>query len=82
MGMMDAYEYDYDKVDDIIEELHDRVRAPSRVNLTSLLNRGKVRVRIMRYRVAGIRVFLLVVKCSYHSATFEKIMYWNCWSRE
>ena len=46
MGMMDAYEYDYDKVDDIVEELHGRVGAPSRVNLTSLLSRGKVHVGI------------------------------------
>ena len=65
VGMMDAYEYDYDKVGDIIEELHDKVGSPSRVNLTSLLNKGKVRVGINVYLrsacacVAGIVYFIV-----------------------
>ena len=42
MGMMDAYEFDYDKMDDFIEELHDRVGSPPDVNLTALTDRGKV----------------------------------------
>ena len=42
LGMMDAYEYDYDKVDDVIEDLHDRVGSPAQVNLTALTERGKV----------------------------------------
>ena len=40
--MMDAYEYDYDKVDDVIEDLHDRVGSPAQANLTALTERGKV----------------------------------------
>lgn len=44
MGMMDAYDYDYDKVGDIVEELHERVGTPPRVNLTALADRGKVRL--------------------------------------
>ena len=43
MGMMDAYEYDYDKVDDIIEQLHEKVGRPKQVNLTALNERGQVR---------------------------------------
>ena len=42
MGMMDAYEFDYDKMDDFIEELRERVGRPPLVNLTALTNRGKV----------------------------------------
>ena len=42
MGMMDAYEFDYDKMDGFIEELHDKVGRPPLVNLTALTDRGKV----------------------------------------
>lgn len=42
MGMMDAYEFDYDRMDDFIEQLQDRVGKPPLVNLTDLANRGKV----------------------------------------
>ena len=42
MGMMDAYEFDYDRMDGFVEELRDRVGKPPQVNLTDLANRGKV----------------------------------------
>ncbi len=42
MGMMDAYEFDYDKMDDFIEDLRDKVGRPPLVNLTALVDRGKV----------------------------------------
>ena len=42
MGMMDAYEYDYDRVSDIVEQIHGHEGAPPSVNLTSLTDRGKV----------------------------------------
>ena len=42
MGMMDAYEFDYDRMDGFIEELRDRVGSPPQVNLTELADRGKV----------------------------------------
>ena len=42
MGMLDAYEFDYDRMDGFIEELRDRVGEPSHVNLTNLADRGKV----------------------------------------
>jgi hypothetical protein len=46
MGMMDAYELDYDRMDGFIEELRDRVGKPPQVNLTDLANRGKVSNRV------------------------------------
>ena len=42
MGMMDAYEFDYDRMDGFIEELRDRVGSPPQVNLSELADRGKV----------------------------------------
>ena len=51
MGMMDAYEFDYDRMDDFIEELHDRVGKPPLVNLTDLANRGKVSSNRVLYRI-------------------------------
>lgn len=42
MGMMDAYDFDDDMMDEFVEELHHRVGRPPMVNLTALANRGKV----------------------------------------
>ena len=42
MGMMDAYEFDYDRMDGFIEELRGQVGQPPPVNLTDLAGRGKV----------------------------------------
>ena len=64
MGMMDAYEYDYERIDDIVEELHDRVGSPPHVNLTALLNRGKVGATTCMHVHVHVCMYMYMYACT------------------